>query len=108
MSYKPAIQAIQGQVSRTKVCASESIELECSGNMRRKHSCQWARKYFIYPTQKWPLETFSGTITQLGAETGLRGPDQDSSLWFIVKYWEHKKSGVCSDTEPSAISQSHT
>ena len=73
MSYMPAIQAIQGQVSRTKVCASESIELECSGNMRRKHSCQWARKYFIYPTQKWPLETFSGTITQLGAETGL-GP----------------------------------
>ena len=43
-----------------------------SGNLRRKHSCQWARKYFIYPTQKWPLQTFSRTITQLGAGTGLR------------------------------------
>ena len=39
--------------------------------MRRKHSCQWARKYFIYLTQKWPLQTFSDTITQLGSETGL-------------------------------------
>ena len=71
--------------------------------MRSKHSCQWARKYFIYPTQKWPLQTFSGTITQLGAETGL-----GTGLSSVVYCEILRTLGLASALTLTAISQSHT